>query len=195
MCNLFSGWSLGESGLWAKYSNSDFALKVPLIIKAPGIKPRTVDSPVELIDIFPTLVELADVSNKKIPRCKSVHSESKLCFAGKSLVSMMKGKTKYSGRYALSQYPRPSEMPRINSDEPRLRNIKIMGYSVRTNRYRYTEWIRFNNETFKRDWKKNYGTELYDYVLDPEETDNLNLRPEYKSIKKQLSKELRARLQ
>lgn len=192
---LFSGWSLGESGLWAKYSNSDFALKVPLIIKAPNYEPRVVDSPVELIDIFPTLVDLANLSPKKVPRCASLENVTNLCFAGKSLVRLMKEETKRSGRYAISQYPRPSKIPQINSDEPRLEDIKIMGYSIRTNRFRYTEWIGFNSETFKKSWYKNFGTELYDYLLDPNETDNIHLKPEYKRIKKQLQRRLRSRLE
>lgn len=192
---MFSGWSLGESGLWAKYSNSDFALKVPLIIKAPFYKPRSVESPVELLDIFPTLVELANVSPKKVPRCASSVNVTDLCFAGKSLVRMMKGETKRRGRYAISQYPRPNKTPQINSDEPRLEDIKIMGYSIRTNRYRYTEWIGFNSKTFEKIWHKNFGTELYDYVLDPSETNNLHLKPEYNSIKIQLHRQLRSRVQ
>lgn len=185
---------MGESGLWAKYSNSDFALKVPLIIKVPNYEPRSVDSPVELIDIFPTLVELAHLSPKKVPRCASLENVTNLCFAGKSLVRMMKGETKRRGRYAISQYPRPSKDPQINSDEPRLEDIKIMGYSIRTNRFRYTEWIGFNSNTFKKIWHKNFGTELYDYVVDPNETENLHLKPEYQSIKVQLHRQLRSRL-
>lgn len=194
MYNLFSGWSLGESGLWAKYSNSDFALKVPLIIKAPNYEPLTVDSPVELIDIFPTLVDLAHLSPKKVPRCATLENVTNLCFAGKSLVRMMKGQAKLPGRCAISQYPRPSKYPQINSDEPRLEDIKIMGYSIRTNRYRYTEWIGFNSKTFKKNWHKTFGTELYDYVADPNETENLHLKPKYNDIKKQLQRRLKSRL-
>lgn len=189
----FSGWSLGESGMWAKYSNSDFALKVPLIIKAPGFEPQYIGAPVELIDIFPTLVELAHLSPKKVPRCES-GNVTNLCFAGKSLVRMMKGNIKSTPRYAISQYPRPSKIPQINSDEPRLKDIKIMGYSIRTRRFRYTEWIGFNSTTFKKMWHKNFGTELYDYLLDPYETENVHLKPEYKLLKSQLQRQLRFRV-
>ncbi|XP_026326574.1 iduronate 2-sulfatase [Hyposmocoma kahamanoa] len=188
------GWSLGENGMWAKYSNSDFALKVPLIIHAPGYEPRLIDSPVELLDIFPTLVELAHLSHRKVPRCASLENVTDLCFDGKSLVRMMKGDTKPSAQYAISQYPRPSKIPQINSDEPKLKDIKIMGYSIRTKRFRYTEWIGFNSMTFKKMWHKNFGTELYDYALDPYETENVHLKPEYKSLKYKLQKQLRSRV-
>lgn len=106
----------------------------------------------------------------------------------------MKDEAKPGARYAISQYPRPSKIPQINSDEPRLEDIEIMGYSLRTKRFRYTEWIRFNSATFKKNWQKNFGTELYDYVLDPNETQNLHLKPAYKSLKLQLQKQLRSRV-
>jgi len=53
---------------------------------------------------------------------------------------------------ALSQYPRPGMQPtkHPNSDKPKLRNIKIMGYSLRTDIYRYTLWVRFHAQNFSR---------------------------------------------
>jgi len=53
---------------------------------------------------------------------------------------------------ALSQYPRPGMLPtkHPNSDKPKLRNIKIMGYSLRTDIYRYTMWVRFHAQNFSR---------------------------------------------
>lgn len=35
--SLFAGWSLGEHGEWAKYSNFDVATRVPLIFYVPGV--------------------------------------------------------------------------------------------------------------------------------------------------------------
>lgn len=51
---------------------------------------------------------------------------------------------------AFGQYPRPSVEPSINpnSDEPRLKQIKIMGYTLRSNRYRYTAWLPFKHSCF-----------------------------------------------
>lgn len=53
---------------------------------------------------------------------------------------------------ALSQYPRPGMHPtkHPNSDKPKLRNIKIMGYSLRSDFYRYTLWVRFHPHNFSR---------------------------------------------
>ncbi|XP_063823610.1 iduronate 2-sulfatase [Ostrinia nubilalis] len=190
------GWSLGENGLWAKYSNFDVALRVPLYFIAPGIEPKSVRNPVELVDIFPTLVHLCELPDN-IPKCKSVVDKSVLCFDGKTLQPLMKSRLRYqkANKYiAISQYPRPSVTPRADSDKPRLKEIRIMGYSIRTNRFRYTEWISFNITLFTRDWNKIYGLELYDYLKDPDETNNLSLLPDYRVTRKYLSKLLRSTL-
>jgi choline-sulfatase len=51
---------LGERGLWYKMSFFEGAARVPLIVSAPGrFTPRRVAQSVSLIDILPTLVELA----------------------------------------------------------------------------------------------------------------------------------------
>lgn len=188
---LFSGWSLGENGLWAKYSNFDVALKVPLIFKIPGVGPNTVNNIVELVDIFPTLVELADI-NAYIPKCKGINDESDLCYDGKSLVSFIKKHARSKNTYAISQFPRPSIYPKRNSDKPRLRDINIMGYSIRTKQYRYTEWIDFNNKLFSRNWSNIHGVELYDHVKDTSESNNLYLESKYVHIKNRLAKLLRS---
>lgn len=59
-----------------------------------------------------------------------------------------------------------------------MKDIKIMGYSIRTDRYRYTEWIEFDNVRFKGNWSNVYGIELYDHLIDSKETLNLADRPQ-----------------
>ena len=57
------GWQLGEHSLWCKHSNFDIAMRVPLIISAPGFKAGVkTDALAEYIDIFPTLCELSGLS-------------------------------------------------------------------------------------------------------------------------------------
>lgn len=146
------GWSLGEHAEWAKYSNYETATRVPLIILAPGTKANIVRNVVELIDVFPTLVDLADLP--PISRC----NESELietCTEGKSLVAHFELKLNRFDVFkesAISQYPRPGLFPtrQPNSDQPKLNEIKIMGYSIRTDQFRYTIWIRFDYKTFRR---------------------------------------------
>lgn len=62
---LFSdhGFHLGEKGRWAKRSLWEDGTRVPLIISAPGFpQERVCTQPAELIDIFPTLLDLAELS-------------------------------------------------------------------------------------------------------------------------------------
>lgn len=95
---------------------------------------------------------------------------------------------------AISQYPRPSIYPQQNSDKPHLKDIKIMGYSIRTNSLRYTEWINFNNTQFKGDWNYSYGKELYDHSCDPIESNNLHRDPKYSDIMNNLKLLLQSKL-
>ena len=54
------GWQLGEHSLWCKHSNFDVAMRVPMIISAPGFDGgQNTNALVEYIDIFPSLCELA----------------------------------------------------------------------------------------------------------------------------------------
>lgn len=147
------GWSLGEHAEWSKFSNYDVALKVPLIVCSPQVKPRSenkIDKVVELLDLFPTLVDLAGLP--PVATCDSKVNEE-TCVEGKSLQPLIFGETCDSQpEEAFSQYPRPGTYPSVhpNSDKPKLYQIKIMGYSLRTKQFRYTAWIGFNPKTFKR---------------------------------------------
>ena len=51
-----------------------------------------------------------------------------------------------------SQYPRPSDYPQENSDLPSLKDIRIMGYAMRTKAYRFVEWVAFNHTSYEADF-------------------------------------------
>lgn len=144
------GWSLGEHAEWAKYSNFEVAVRVPLIIRQPNGRSarHSVQRNVELLDLFPTIVELAGV----VPLVECGKNSKRLkCVEGKSLVPLMDNDNDIpTESVAFSQYPRPSAMPTAKSDRPTLRHIQIMGYSIRTTNFRYTAWIGFNNHNFHR---------------------------------------------
>ena len=86
------GWSLSDHGLWAKHSNFEVALQVPLIISGSGlpIAART-NSIAELVDIYPTL-------------CKLTAGESPAHLQGSSLVSALKSPDKLFKNKALARW-------------------------------------------------------------------------------------------
>lgn len=197
------GWSLGEHTEWAKYSNYDVALKVPLIISIPGLTykrskekannslekyPLFINSIVELVDIFPTIADLANIS---IPICSNETMEI-TCSEGISFMPLIQAALKKKSilwkEAAFGQYPRPSIKPSIhpNSDEPRLKEIKAMGYTIRTNKYRYTAWLSFKSETKLPDWNDIIAEELYNHSNDEGENRNLAIFQKYVKLKKKL---------
>lgn len=130
-------------------------MKVPLIIydpKVPQSEGEKVDVYAELIDLFPTLVSIAGLpAIKKCRNTLEYEDDSITCTEGKSLQRLMMGEVS-DDEVSFSQFPRPGPMPTKSpdSDQPKLREIKIMGYSIRTRQFRYTAWIKFNNKKFKR---------------------------------------------
>lgn len=147
------GWHLGDHGLWNKHTNFEQATHAPLMMSIPGMKKEiNATTPCEFVDIFPTLCELA---NLPIPHFLD----------GKSLVPAIKNPNAVVRQFAFSQYPRGKN---------------VMGYSMRTNRFRYTEWMS-NNYTTATPYDKKYmiASEMYDYEKDPQETENVLNKPEY----------------
>lgn len=148
-------------------------------------KRQRYDGVVELLDLFPTLVDLVGLPT--LPKCPFHSFNISLCTEGQSLYCILSkknhskelktGKISDCSRKitAYSQFPRPGVHPSVkpDSDQPRLNETKIMGYSVRTNRFRYTSWIKFNHTTFDVDFSKVYGEELYDHKYDNGENTNL----------------------
>lgn len=66
------GWSLGEHGLWAKHSNFNIANQIPIIVKAPQTAiNKSANALVESVDIYPTLVELANLPKPEHMQGKS----------------------------------------------------------------------------------------------------------------------------
>ncbi|XP_008300793.1 iduronate 2-sulfatase [Stegastes partitus] len=193
------GWSLGEHGEWAKYSNFDVATRVPLMFFVPGVtsnrnglkmstfpfidvlrqpersfnNDRVTRNMAELVDIFPTLSHLAGL--KTPGRCPDVSFQTELCTEGQNRAHSFRQR---EGRrdeelVSFSQYPRPADAPQLNSDLPNLEDIKIMGYSLRNWDYRYTLWLGFNPKTFQVNVSDVHGGELYMLEDDPGQDNNV----------------------
>jgi arylsulfatase A-like enzyme len=151
------GYHLGEHGLWNKQTNFENAVRTPLIVRYPEQKGkgRKTSALTELTDIYPSLCEIS-----KLPIPSGLE--------GSTFGPLFEDPDRIWKRAAFSQYPR--EIPGVGPG---------MGYSMRTNRFRYTEW-RAEGEPYK-------SVELYDYVDDPQETANIASRPENRSLVNGLS--------
>ena len=152
------GFSLGEHGLWGKLTNFEDSTRSPLIIAAPGRAAGGGRTPalVELVDVYPTLCDLAG-----LPKPDRLE--------GTSLVPLLKDPGSEWKTAAFSQYPRKG----------------LMGYSMRTDRYRYTVWQSTD------DARVNAGTELYDHTIDPSETMNLARLPQNAALVAALDAQLK----
>ncbi len=162
------GWHLGDHNLWCKHTNFEQATHAPLIISAPGMKHNQTNAMTEFVDVFPTLCDLAGIA---IPQNLD----------GKSLVPLMKNPGSSIKEFSVSQYPRSGAQS--ETERQGYASANYMGYSIRTNRYRYTIWM---GNKFRTDqaFKKEFivGTELYDYQKDPNETVNVVNDVLYKTI-------------
>lgn len=153
------GYHLGEQDLWCKTSNYELDVRAPLIIAVPkglgaGQRARGL---AEFVDIFPTLTELAGLPSA--PKME-----------GRSLVPVLNDPTLPGKAVALSQHPQPFYKERWTA----------MGYSLRTDRYRYVEW---------RDRADGHiaAVELYDLRADPMEKKNLAGTPAFADAQKELA--------
>lgn len=148
------GYHLGEHTLWAKTSNFERDARVPLIIATPGIKQPGVatDALAELLDLYPTLAELC-----QLPPPSDLE--------GTSLVPVLDDPRASVNEAAYTQHPRPA----YYDDQP-----EVMGRSVRTPRFRYTEWREHGSGEI-------VAAELYDHETDPLETVNVVADPAHAS--------------
>lgn len=163
------GFHLGEHGLWAKTSNFELDAHVPMIIDVPNQKGgRRSDALVELLDLYPTL---ADLCNLPAPRE----------LEGISLRPVLDDPTARVKSAAITQHPRPAY---FSAKEP----LQAMGYSMRTDRYRYTEWRSVKGGRI-------LARELYDHANDPRETVNLAGQAKYAATIAKLSAQLAKRIQ
>lgn len=146
------GWKLGEHDAWCKHSNCENDTNTSLLLSAPGLKTAGSHSRsiVEFVDVYPTLADLAGLPLPK-------HLE------GISFKPVLENPNRPWKQAAFSQYPRPGSKSGSG---------QLMGYSMRTERHRFTVWVARN------DHSKIESIELYDHAIDPQENQNLAGRKE-----------------
>ena len=189
------GYHLGEhNGLWQKRTLFEESARSPLIIFAPdpvltkvppvlrqssenGVTIRrsvagrsqsgngtACDKIVEFVDIMPTIAQLAGL---QVPPTAS----------GRSLVPLLRDPKQTWNYPAFTQVLRPG----VSDAEP---DRQVMGRSIRTNRWRYTEWNEGED-----------GVELYDHWHDPGELTNLAAQSNLKALASGLRQQFRGKAQ
>ncbi|XP_063136230.1 iduronate 2-sulfatase isoform X2 [Rattus norvegicus] len=141
---------------------------------------RRTEDLVELVSLFPTLAGLAGMPVPPWCPIPSFHVE--LCREGHNLQRYLQLHDLEEDPYlfgnpreliAYSQYPRPADFPQWNSDKPSLKDIKVMGYSIRTIDYRYTVWVGFSPTEFLANFSDIHAGELYFVDSDPLQDHNV----------------------
>lgn len=159
------GYHLGEhGGVWQKRTLFEEGARAPLIFRVPGMagNGRECRRVVEFVDIYPTVL---DAAGQAVPDG----------LAGRSLKPLLEDPLREWEGGAVTQILRPAD--------DRLRE-PVMGCSIRTERWRYTEWA-----------EGTAGVELYDHGADPMEFENLAIdpNPEVQAVIEDLRPRLRAR--
>lgn len=165
------GYKLGEHNAWTKQTNYNIDTRVPLIVRAPGVGSpgRVCDKLTELVDLYPSLCDLAGIDIPGI-------------MEGRSFKPLLRDPGREWKTAVFSQYHR---RPNVSPDGKR-----YMGFSMVTERFHYVEWRTWDNDN------KTAGdlaaVELYDNAADPDENVNIAGRPENAEIVVRLAGQLKA---
>ncbi len=137
------GWHLGDHGYWTKHTNYEQANRIPLIIVAPGINIQGRTTQ-QLAETVDLYPTLAELTGLPAPSVPQP-------IDGISLVPVLRDPSLSIRNHAYHCYPRRGRM----------------GRAIRTEQYRLIEWKKIGDPTNSTEY------ELYDYINDPGETQNL----------------------
>ena len=163
------GWKLGDHNSWGKMTNFNIDLQVPLIIRYPNQRNRGSETYAltELVDLFPSLCELAGI---EVPDYMQ----------GTSFVPLLKDPDRPWKNAAFSQFHR---RPRVSADGKR-----YMGYSLNTSQHHYIEWYTWDHTAGEKG--QFVEAELYDRINDPFERKNIAREAEIQPLRKELAEQL-----
>ena len=194
------GWQLGEMNLWKKMTNFELGVRVPLIIRAPWL-PKSIGIKTtafaEAVDLYQTLADLAG-----LPAPKDKLQGTSLALILKDGITSGTGIKNYTFSQFAKGYVYSNELheKELWSECSKCKHpdIDVMGYSVRSDDWRYTEWIEWNKTSFTPIWKQFHASELYNHTGDFGEnfdvstpTVNMANDPSLKSIISELSSVLK----
>lgn len=199
------GWHLGEMGIWGKATNYEISARVPLVVWTPDMAESSrgfhTKALVELVDLYPTLCDLAGLEEPE-------HLE------GTSFAPMLNNPDQPWKRAAFSQFPNPAQRewaanplspsmhetffgPLMAEVEARIQKQQgdrwdrdlfenhLMGYAMRTDRYRLVVW-----QDMRSPEADPIDVELYDHLQDPKET--LNIAADEPALVEKLLAQFRA---
>eukprot|EP00045_Choanoeca_perplexa_P010749 m.111209 g.111209 ORF g.111209 m.111209 type:complete len:643 (+) comp15379_c0_seq1:1244-3172(+) len=205
------GWHLGEYDMWCKMSNLELGTRTPLIIRAPFMTNstgKTTAALAELVDLYPTLSDLAGLS---LP--DKDHGGEYL--GGQSLKPVFENPGTQVKAASLSQFPRcwqnnthhphgdkvGDEKNHTNSWESmsdchwtERTGFDYMGYKMRTADYSVVHWVVWDQQTLRPLWNQTVGYELYDHhgddgmapaAFDDFEVENLAYESEHQELLQQ----------
>lgn len=147
------GFHLGERDWWNKSTLYELSARVPLIVAAPGAKANglSCNRLVELVDLYRTVIEYCGL--------KATHE-----LHGRSFLPLLQN----------------ADAPWKEAAVTQVQRARFAGYSLRTERWRYTEWD-----------NGNAGIELYDHTTDPHEWFNVATNSGHAGTIKELAAQLR----
>jgi arylsulfatase A-like enzyme len=165
------GWSLGEQNAWCKMTNWENGVRVPLIFRPPGYTHGGAKAVqlAEAVDLYRTLADLSGIGAERVEG--GVDGVS----LGPVIANPTPGAVPELRTAARSQFPRcynqtvfamfPTSLPWFDrtdcQDTPR-QYFDVMGYSIRTAKWRFTEWRHWDGENLVGRWDlPATGTELY----------------------------------
>ena len=138
---------------------------------------------VEAIDIYPTVASLLGIEVP--PTCPVNSTLTKHCVDGRALLgaAAARGARELGG------------MPAGAVAYSQWAGKFAVGYTVRTSRYRYTEWVRPPTDPFAAAprWDALVATEMYDHSFDPQESTDVAADPAHATALAGLRLQLRAR--
>jgi len=210
-----NGYSLGEHNHFEKYTNFETDARVPLYVRAPwkhkaaGARAKTL---VELVDLYPSVAQLAGIP---VDRKKesidgeswahlldepghwhkgAVFSQHPRCYGLRTRASEMASKAK--GVFPKHDATDFEKLNRCTYGDPH--TFSYMGYSIRTEKWRYTEWPAWDPKGMVPAWDHSVGAELYDHRGDPPENtyksytqfENVNVAATHQTVTKDLRQRL-----
>eukprot|EP00035_Acanthoeca_spectabilis_P013240 m.243633 g.243633 ORF g.243633 m.243633 type:complete len:530 (-) comp15837_c0_seq6:807-2396(-) len=170
------GWSLGEGNLWCKMTNNENGARVPLMFRPPNYNfgGATSLQLAEAVDLYKTLADLSGLGADSVqpgvdgvslaPVIQNPHSEPQppLRKAAKTQFPRCFNKT------VMAMYPSVlAPLDRTDCQDIPKEHFDLMGYSIRTNEWRYVEWRDWNGATLSARWDKApVAVELYGHGND-----------------------------